>query len=135
MQLGQFLYALHGDEVRVTLLTTKLAFTPPRNSDHTRLYMLEEFKCSLEQLNKYQKLIPDVRVIAASSLHDRFLIVDDKVWVIGNSLNSLGEKASMVVRLPDPYEVIERLLELAANAPDLDKYIDNVSTDRAGSEE
>lgn len=127
LQLGQFLYAVHGSEVNVTLLTTKLAFTPRPNSKDTRSSLLQEFGRNMDDLKKHQKLSPDVRVISSSSLHDRFLVVDDDVWFVGNSLNSLGEKASMIVKLPDPNEVIERLHALALAAPTLNSYVDRVS--------
>ncbi|MDY4339833.1 VPA1262 family N-terminal domain-containing protein [Xanthomonas sp. LF07-6] len=133
LQLGQFLYAVHGSTVGVTLLTTKLAFTP--NPSRTRSSMLQAFKDSLKDLQKHQKLTPRVHVIPASSLHDRFLVVDDEVWLIGNSLNALGEKASMVVRLPYPDEVIERLQGLITGTPDLDAYIGQVANATGGSEE
>lgn len=133
LQLGQFLYAVHGSKVGVTLLTTKLAFTP--NPPRTRWGMLQAFKGSLEELQKHQKLTPRVYVIPASSLHDRFLVVDEEVWLIGNSLNALGEKASMVVRLPYPDEVIERLQGLITGTPDLDAYIGEVANAAGGSEE
>lgn len=131
LQLGQFLYTVHGSEVNVTLLTTKLAFNP--NSAETKLGLLEAFKHILGDLNKHQQLAPDVRVISASSLHDRFLVVDDDVWFVGNSLNSLGEKASMIVRLPNPNEVIEQLQALSSTAPSLDVYIDKLRRAGTGS--
>lgn len=133
LQLGQFLFAVHGSEVSVTLLTTKLAFkgTPATNKQT----MLKAFKDSLDNLKKYQQLTPAVRVIPAASLHDRFLVVDDNVWFVGNSLNSLGEKASMMVRLPDPSEVIERLKELSSQAPTLETYLSNISQQTTGREE
>lgn len=130
LQLGQFLYALHGSEVSITLLTTKLAFNPKLKE--TKLGLLEAFKHSLEELNMYQKLVPEVSIISASSLHDRFLVVDDDVWFVGNSLNSLGEKASMIVRLPNPNEVIERLQALGSKAPGLDAYIDKLPKEAKG---
>ena len=132
LQLGQFLYALHGSEVKATLLTTKLAFapTPPQ----TRKALVEEFKLSLQHLREHQQLTPLVHIISPSSLHDRFLVVDEDVWLIGNSLNSLGEKASMVVRLPNPEEVIEQLQVLSANALDLDIYISKLPGESTGPE-
>lgn len=125
LQLGQFLYVLHGDEVELTLLTTKLAFKS--NPPATKLDLLKDFKHRLGELNRHQRLVPDVRVISANSLHDRFLVVDSDVWFIGNSLNSLGEKASMIVRLPDPDQVINRLQELSSKSLTLDDYIGKVS--------
>jgi len=121
LQLGQFLYVLHGSEVNVTLLTTKLAFKP--KSGETKLDLLQTFKSHLDDLRKYQQLVPEVRVISSSSLHDRFLVVDDDVWFVGNSLNSLGDKASMIVRLPNPSEVVERLLTMRSKGTSLDDYI------------
>ena len=54
---------------------------------------------------------PEIHVLAGKSppIHDRFLVIDGKVWLSGNSLNTLGERAGMIVRLPDPEPVIERL--------------------------
>lgn len=126
-QLGQFLYAVHGSEVSVTLLTTSLAFQVQRDAGQTKVDLLNAFKRSLEELNKHQQLTPDVKVISASSLHDRFLVIDDDVWFVGNSLNSLGEKASMIVKLPDPNEVIERLKELVTKGKTLDAYLKEAS--------
>lgn len=126
-QLGQFLYAVHGSEVNVTLLTTNLAFQPQRDSGQTRAHLLSFFEQSLEELARHQQLTPDVRIIPAASLHDRFLVIDDDVWFVGNSLNSLGEKASMIVKLPDPNEVIERLQGLAAKGKTLDAYLKEIS--------
>lgn len=133
LQLGQFLYVLHGSEVKATLLTTKLAFSP--TPTQARLKLVEAFKFSLKRLGEHQNLSQKVCIISSSSLHDRFLVVDDEVWIVGNSLNSLGEKASMVVRLPNPDEVIERLQALAANAPDLDTYIRELSSAETGLDE
>lgn len=42
-------------------------------------------------------------------VHDRFLVVDDKVWLSGNSLTDIGHRASVLVQLPDPTFVSERL--------------------------
>ena len=125
LQLGQFLYAVHGSEVSLSLLTTKLAFNPKHGE--TKLGLLEAFKHSLDDLKKYQQLAPKINVISSSSLHDRFLVVDDDVWFVGNSLNSLGEKASMIVRLPNPDEVIRQLQELSSKASTLDEYIGKLS--------
>jgi hypothetical protein len=45
-------------------------------------------------------------------LHDRFLVVDGAVWFSGNSLNAIGQRESMIVKLPDPSPVIDRLNQL-----------------------
>lgn len=131
LQLDQFLYTMHGQEMDLTLLTTKLAFSPKHNSNETKLGLLEAFDSNLKNLQKNQCLVPKVKVISISTLHDRFLVVDDDVWFLGNSLNSLGEKASMIVRVPDPDEVITKLSELSKSSPDLTSYIKKVSKNGA----
>jgi hypothetical protein len=57
------------------------------------------------------------------ALHDRFLVVDDQVWTLGNSLNALGERASLVLKVPDPYALIEKLSEFRDAALSFDAYL------------
>lgn len=42
-------------------------------------------------------------------IHDRFIVADDRVWLLGASLNEFGTRGTMLVALPSPGEV---LLEL-----------------------
>jgi phosphatidylserine/phosphatidylglycerophosphate/cardiolipin synthase-like enzyme len=132
LQLGQFLYAVPPKQVQVTLLTTRLAFNP-FEKDETKLTMLTSFQKNLEQLKEHHKLLPRVLVISDKQLHDRFLVVDDDVWFVGNSLSSLGEKASMIVRLPNPDPVIAQLQSLISAGQELDRYIRKVNRDSSPS--
>ena len=56
----------------------------------------------------------DVYVLTGTppQLHDRFLVVDDAVWFSGNSLHSLGERMSLIIRLPSPEPILDALLEM-----------------------
>ncbi|WZB72107.1 VPA1262 family N-terminal domain-containing protein [Achromobacter xylosoxidans] len=130
LQLGQFLYVIYGSEVNVTLLTTALAFEATATA--SRKSQLQDFSKHLANLKDIQRLEPEVRVVPASKLHDRFMVVDNEVWFVGNSLNSLGVKASMIVRLPNPDEVIDRLEVLRLDAPSLANYIDEVGRSVSG---
>ncbi|TDM05086.1 MAG: hypothetical protein C4K60_20025 [Ideonella sp. MAG2] len=130
LQLGQFLYVIHGSEVNVTLLTTALAFEA--TDTESRKDQLQIFSKQLAHLKDIQRLEPDVRVVPSSKLHDRFMVVDNEVWFVGNSLNSLGVKASMIVRLPNPDEVIDRLEVLRLDAPSLANYVDEVDRSASG---
>ncbi|MFP4573764.1 MAG: DUF2784 family protein [Desulfobacterales bacterium] len=49
---------------------------------------------------------------ANPAIHDRFLVVDDQVWFSGNSLNNIGQRASMLTRLHDPQSIISKLEEV-----------------------
>lgn len=46
------------------------------------------------------------------AIHDRFLVVDDQVWFSGNSLNNIGQRASMLTRLHDPQSIISKIEEV-----------------------
>lgn len=53
----------------------------------------------------------EVRVMTGDmpTVHDRFLVIDNAVWFTGNSLNSLGERAGMMISLPAPDVVVTKL--------------------------
>lgn len=54
----------------------------------------------------------ELRVMERDELHDRFLRVDGRLYTLGNSLNSLGDKGSLVMRIPDPAPVFDELEKL-----------------------
>lgn len=68
---------------------------------------------------------PAVRVLKGERplLHDRFLVVDEAVWFSGNSLNTIGERPSMMVRLSHPERVAARLVGMWATATPFDDWI------------
>ena len=127
LQLGQFLYVVNGDTVKVILLTSGLAFPKPSK--------LEDFKNRLDQLAKDVTVEADVRVLTQSVLHDRFLVIDDAVWFLGNSLNALGDKASMIVKLPNPDEVIGKLETMLEQAESFDRYREKRLENSDGAEQ
>lgn len=129
LQLGQFLYAVNGDTVKVTLLTSGLAFM----SKEQKPSRLDDFKNQLNQLAIDVKVTADVRVLPSSVLHDRFLVIDDTVWFLGNSLNALGDKTSMIVKLPNPDEVIGQLETMLKQAESLDCYREKQSKASPGA--
>ncbi|MGU8077978.1 VPA1262 family N-terminal domain-containing protein [Burkholderia pyrrocinia] len=57
------------------------------------------------------------------SLHDRFLVVDDAVWFLGNSLNTLGVRASMIIKLPNPDDVLRELTSMINKAQPFEEYL------------
>lgn len=112
LQLGQFLYAVNSETTSVTLLTSGLAFKP-KAQERSKI---DDFSQRLAQLEKDAKLIAKTYVLQSAVLHDRFLLIDNAVWFLGNSLNTLGDKASLIVKLPNPDEVtgqIEGMLNKA----------------------
>jgi hypothetical protein len=140
LQLGQFLYAVNPETTLVTLLTSGLAFkTIKQNSSkagcwksikeklgfHSRKQepsKIDDFNQRLDQLKKDAKVTAKAYVLQSSILHDRFLVIDDAVWFLGNSLNTLGDKTSVIVKLPNPDEVIEQLEGMLKQAIPFEDY-------------
>jgi len=118
LQLGQFLYAVNSEMTAVTLLTSGLAF----KSKAQEPSKIDDFSQRLAQLEKDAKLIAKTYVLQSAVLHDRFLLIDDAVWFLGNSLNTLGDKASLIVKLPNPDEVIGQLEGMLKQAMPFDDY-------------
>lgn len=112
LQLGQFLYAVNPEATTVTLLTSGLAF----KSQAQKPSKIDDFSQRLVQLEKDTKVTAKTYVLESSVLHDRFLVIDDAVWFLGNSLNTLGDKASLIVKLPNPDEVICQLEDMLKQA-------------------
>jgi hypothetical protein len=55
-----------------------------------------------------------VRVMTGDDpIHDRFMIIDDKAWLLGSSLNAFGTRGTMMVELEHAQEVIPELLKYA----------------------
>ena len=67
---------------------------------------------------------PEIRILKGDPppVHDRFLVVDGTVWFSGNSLHTIGERAGMIVRLPDPEPVIVCLEGFWNKAPSLSEW-------------
>jgi len=65
----------------------------------------------LENTSQHNMKHIQVRVMTGEipTVHDRFLVIDDDVWFTGNSLNSLGERAGMMIKLPAPEAVIAKI--------------------------
>jgi len=96
----------------VTLLTSGLAF----KSKELEPSKTDDFSLRLAQLEKDAKVTAKAYVLQSSILHDRFLVIDDAVWFLGNSLNTLGDRASLIVKLPNPDEVIDQLESMLKQA-------------------
>ena len=49
----------------------------------------------------------EVKVCPQTMLHDRFIVIDDsEAWLLGSSLNTLGDSLSVIVRLDNPQVTI-----------------------------
>lgn len=67
----------------------------------------------------------EIRVMAGvrPDVHDRFLMVDDALWLLGSSLNEFGSRGTMLVAIPDPRTVSGKIQEAWGRAMALDDWL------------
>lgn len=136
LQIPQFLLAVTSNDVKIELLTSRLAFerrvpksdrAQESNTPSPTLEIkskLEQFQLEVNRIQQGGNSDFEVMVLTGKSpeLHDRFLVVDDDVWFMGNSLNTLGTRASMVIKLPNPDEVLSALKEFHNKSEKFSEY-------------
>jgi hypothetical protein len=69
-----------------------------------------------DEIVAYQKVMPQQRIEcrvlrgSPSPLHDRFLVIDDNVYLLGSSLNEFGNRTTTIIRVPTPEELINQAI-------------------------
>ena len=58
-------------------------------------------RISQESLDIFIKQYGGVSILENKSFHDRFLVIDSDVYMIGSSLNSIGNKTTVVIKVQD----------------------------------
>lgn len=119
IQLAQYLYAVHPQSVSVTILTTKKAL-----NEKSAEKSIARFRAGLAEIREEHKINIQAFCMPRDCLHDRFIVIDDEVWLSGNSLNSVGVQSSMIVTLPEPASVIKKLIALAEKSRPLSSITD-----------
>lgn len=116
LDLFNFGHFIGRSDVTLRLLTSRLPF---RNAENARAGFAEVLRTFRERGLPQ----PEIRILAGGQnppIHDRFLVVDGDVWLSGNSLNKIGERASVMLKLIDPAEAHTRLQRLFDTAEGLD---------------
>lgn len=56
----------------------------------------------------------DIKVMNGdkSPIHDRFLVIDGNVWLLGSSFGSLGKRFGMMIKVPNPDPVLEKIKKI-----------------------
>ncbi|SEH67337.1 VPA1262 family N-terminal domain-containing protein [Magnetospirillum fulvum] len=119
-ELFAFALAITDHATDVTILTSsgcmrsKDQTIPDREAGEVLLHQAEHLGKQGEQLK--------IMVMGGDSapIHDRFLVIDDTVWLSGNSLNAIGERAGLLMKVPAPGQItdlIEIILADTATKP------------------
>lgn len=141
LQIYQFLQAVPRTQIDFTILTSRLAFesgfadsivqvngdtdlVPAESAPTPESERLARFTHSLAELGRRGMKSVTALVLSGKTppLHDRFLVIDDEVLFLGNSLNALGERASLILRVPDSEPVLAKLKAMASTATAFERY-------------
>ncbi len=102
---GVLLPAIGALRAEVRVLTSREGFGP---QPHEAARALERVATQLIRDLQMQPI--EVRVMQGQAeIHDRFLVVDDRVYLLGSSVNNYGERGTMLVRLRSTTPVLNAI--------------------------
>jgi hypothetical protein len=105
LDLFNFGHFVRRRDIGIRVLTSRLPF---KTDEDMRAGFVE----ALRTFGERGVPVPDIRLLPGGQnppIHDRFLVIDKNVWFSGNSLNAIGERASVMVKILNPADVRERL--------------------------
>ena len=111
-EVSRYLLAVGGATVPIDILTSNRVLRDAKDGE-TEGDALAREVAQLRKLgvrNPYRVHVMDGQV----GIHDRFLLVDDVVYLLGSSLNTLGQQGTMIVRLRRP-ELVRPEIEAIFN--------------------
>jgi len=93
---------------------------------------------ALRQLKGHERMNPfEIRVMPGErpAIHDRFLAIDNCIWLLGSSLNEFGARGTMMLALPDPDAVRSDLAKAWDESEDLDVWVEQRKKNRDKAQE
>lgn len=88
----------------------------------TGLVLLKQLEASKNIVNISVRVMPGEK----GEIHDRFLIIDNnEVWLSGNSLNEIGKRAGIIVKLPSPAPILSNIDAILNKCQDLKTWVEN----------
>lgn len=128
----KFILSIAVHNVSVCIITSSMILKEKdKNYDKPKGEILKE---KIDDLNKNgfkNSLSINVMLGKTPCVHDRFLLIDDECYLSGNSLNHIGERASMLIKVPYAQEIIN-LIENVINSEDcvsFDVWLNNRKDD------
>lgn len=130
-QIPQYLFAIERKEIKIQILTSNSAFKQIKETESgieaSGEEALDIHQRLLQNLTIFQtrnKNRIEIRVANTdnSLFHDRFIAIDGRVWMIGSSLNSIGIRPTLTMRIPHGEKILGHLLRLYNNALPLEDF-------------
>lgn len=99
-----FIWDMQSLSIEVRIISSKADLTAGRKT---------ELKALIDEYNGKLGAKLSCRLLRgkASILHDRFIVADENVWMLGCSLNMFADKATTLIRVPQDYR--KKLVDMA----------------------
>lgn len=108
-----YVYIMKSISVPIQIISSAAFLKKKINKDSPLTYA----DSLLDELEKFRKNIPQQKVECKmlngsnkSPLHDRYIIIDETVYLLGSSLNEFGNRATTLVKVPVPERIIEKAI-------------------------
>jgi hypothetical protein len=85
---------------------------------------------NLHNINQKEKTNPfKVRLMTGKKpdIHDRFLIIDNSVWLLGSSYNEFGSRGTMAIKLKNPEPIIGKIEEVWIRSKGLNEWVNELT--------
>jgi hypothetical protein len=114
-EIVNFVLPIKKLDVNIRLITSKYA---------THEQALEIQK-TIDEYSSMQNCPIQCRIMRGkSALHDRFIIADNRVWILGCSLNTFGERATTIAKVP--HDSAKRIISVIESWWGDDKIIETL---------
>lgn len=108
-----YVYIIKSTSIPIQILSS-VAFLKKQINENSNLTHAEYL---LTELKKFKKNIPQQKIECKvlkgndkSPLHDRYIVIDDTVYLLGSSLNEFGTRATTLVKVPVPERIIDKAI-------------------------
>jgi hypothetical protein len=131
-ELFNFALATSNPKTEVCILSSAEVLKEADNIYHefeagdVLLKHLEHLKAEHQESNLSAKVMIGKR----PNIHDRFLIIDDQVWLSGNSLNEIGKRAGVIVKLPYPDPIRQHIEQILQECLSLKTWVEKRKQNR-----
>lgn len=134
-QVRDFALAVSAGDVSISIVTSEECLLSDTRGGAEKEFSLMER--TLSELPGKGWAKPEVRVMRGrrAPLHDRFLVADGRVWLSGNSLSAIGKRASVLIEIPNPQEVLGHLKPIVDDATPFSDWLAKQRTTGTGTDQ
>lgn len=100
-ELFSFAETITRQDIEVHIVTSKLILDKKDSTCKFR-----EYKQFEQEISKRENFDAYVMLGEQPIFHDRFIVIDKDVWLSGNSLGTIGERVSYIIRLENPRDFL-----------------------------